>query len=67
MPCKTSIFSLLFRLRILYSSVQPSSRLILRLYAKRFAHSDKLIGTHEIAMPVESQTGWFILRELSLI
>ncbi|KAI9449451.1 hypothetical protein BJY52DRAFT_1192574 [Lactarius psammicola] len=36
--------------------VQPSSRLILCLYAERFAHRDILIGTLEM-IPVESQTG----------
>ncbi|KAH9074718.1 hypothetical protein EDB83DRAFT_2515581 [Lactarius deliciosus] len=35
--------------------VQPSSRLVLRLYADRFARRDTLIGRHEM-IPVESQT-----------
>ncbi|KAH9076954.1 hypothetical protein EDB83DRAFT_2671669 [Lactarius deliciosus] len=34
--------------------VRPSSRLTLRLYAKRFLHRDILIGTHEIRVPVGS-------------
>jgi len=33
---------LIFRLRVLLSFVQPSSRLMLRLYAKRFLHRDIL-------------------------
>ncbi|KAH8984862.1 hypothetical protein EDB92DRAFT_1465435 [Lactarius akahatsu] len=36
--------------------LQPSTPLVLRLYAKRFARRDTLIGTHEM-IPVESQTG----------
>ncbi|KAF8259872.1 hypothetical protein EI94DRAFT_1706734 [Lactarius quietus] len=36
--------------------VQPSSHLIFCLYAKRLAHPDKLIGTHEIPIPVESRS-----------
>ncbi|KAH9015336.1 hypothetical protein EDB85DRAFT_2280340, partial [Lactarius pseudohatsudake] len=35
--------------------LQPSTPLVLRLYAKRFARRDTLIGTHEM-IPVESQT-----------
>ncbi|KAH9034389.1 hypothetical protein EDB83DRAFT_1781627 [Lactarius deliciosus] len=35
--------------------LQPSTPLVLRLYAKRFACRDILIGTHEM-IPVESQT-----------
>ncbi|KAH9013132.1 hypothetical protein EDB85DRAFT_984791 [Lactarius pseudohatsudake] len=35
--------------------VQPSSHLVLRLYAVRFARRDILVGTHEMT-PVESQT-----------
>ncbi|KAF8273291.1 hypothetical protein EI94DRAFT_1298397 [Lactarius quietus] len=43
--------------------VQPSSRLVFCLYAKRLAHPDKLIGTHEIPIPVESQSvAPFVLR-----
>ncbi|KAH9015383.1 hypothetical protein EDB84DRAFT_1526831, partial [Lactarius hengduanensis] len=34
--------------------VQPSSRLIIRLYAKRLRINDILIGTHEVVIPVES-------------
>ncbi|KAH9066749.1 hypothetical protein EDB87DRAFT_1819213 [Lactarius vividus] len=34
--------------------VQPSSRLVLRLYAERFARRDSLIGRHEM-IPAESQ------------
>ncbi|KAH9069403.1 hypothetical protein EDB83DRAFT_2674423 [Lactarius deliciosus] len=35
--------------------VQPSSHIILRLYAKKSITSDILIGTHEMTLPVESQ------------
>jgi hypothetical protein len=41
------------------SLVQPSSRLTLRLYAKRSAHPDILIGTHEMPIPLASQSGSF--------
>ncbi|KAI9463259.1 hypothetical protein BJY52DRAFT_74397 [Lactarius psammicola] len=34
--------------------LQPSSQLMLRLYAKRFLYRDILIGTHEIVPPVGS-------------
>jgi len=60
MPCKSCLFSPLFLLRVLFSIVQPSSRLVLRLYAERFARRDILIGTHEM-IPVESQTGSFLI------
>ncbi|KAH9041769.1 hypothetical protein EDB85DRAFT_2271944, partial [Lactarius pseudohatsudake] len=35
--------------------VQPSSRIILSLYAKKSITSDILIGTHEMTLPVVSQ------------
>jgi hypothetical protein len=63
MPCEAYLFSPLFLLRALFSVVQPSSRLVLRLYAERFAREDILIGTHEL-LPVESQTGLFLIRNL---
>ncbi|KAH9014663.1 hypothetical protein EDB85DRAFT_1899112 [Lactarius pseudohatsudake] len=47
-------FSPLLRLS-LFSILQPSTPLILCLYAERFARRDILIGTHEM-IPVESQT-----------
>ncbi|KAH9053644.1 hypothetical protein EDB87DRAFT_207968 [Lactarius vividus] len=34
--------------------VQPSSRLLIRLYAKRLRINDTLIGTYEVVIPVES-------------
>ncbi len=64
MPCKAYLFSPLSRLRVLFSIVQPSSRLVLRLYAERFARRDILIGMHEM-IPVESQTGSFLIRNLA--
>jgi len=36
--------------------VQPFSHLTLCLYAKRLTQSDLLIGTHEITIPVESES-----------
>ncbi|KAH9059026.1 hypothetical protein EDB87DRAFT_1577942 [Lactarius vividus] len=39
----------------LFSVLQPSTPLILRLYAERFARRDILIGAHEM-IPTESQT-----------
>ncbi|KAH9026531.1 hypothetical protein EDB85DRAFT_2276990 [Lactarius pseudohatsudake] len=35
--------------------VRPSSHLVLCLYAERLEHTDTLIGTHQILIPVESQ------------
>jgi hypothetical protein len=55
--CDTLFLILIFRLRVLLSFLQPSSRLILRLYAKRFLHYDILVGTHEILPPVTSTSG----------
>ncbi|SRR6266403_1614561 len=45
----------------MFSLVQPSSPLILCLYAKRDAHSNTLIGTHwhEMPIPLASQSGSF--------
>ncbi|KAH9025479.1 hypothetical protein EDB84DRAFT_1677898, partial [Lactarius hengduanensis] len=49
-------YSRVFRLKVPTSIVQPSSRLTLCLYAKRLTKSDLLIGSHEIVIPVESQS-----------
>jgi hypothetical protein len=57
MPCETYAFYPIFRLKILFSLVQSSAQLIFRLYAKRFIHSDTLIGTYEMPIPVESRSG----------
>ena len=47
-------------LKVLFSLVQPSSHLTLRLYAKRgSANPDILIGTHEMPIPPASQSGSF--------
>src|SRR6266702_1832486 len=57
MPCRTFFFStIFFRLKVLFSFVQPSSHIILCLYAKRLTQRDLLIGTHEIMTPVESES-----------
>jgi hypothetical protein len=64
MPCKAFLFSPLFQLRVPFSIIQPSSSLVLRLYAERFARRKTLIGTHEM-IPVESQTGSFVIRNLA--
>ncbi|KAH9025304.1 hypothetical protein EDB85DRAFT_235365 [Lactarius pseudohatsudake] len=44
--------------------LQPSTPLILRLYAERFARRDILIGAGEM-IPVESQIGSFLIRNLA--
>ncbi|KAH9030075.1 hypothetical protein EDB84DRAFT_1676992, partial [Lactarius hengduanensis] len=49
------IFGHIFRLKVPISLVQPSSRIILSLYAKKSITSDILIGTHEMTLPVVSQ------------
>ena len=46
-------------LKISFSLVQQSSHLTIRLYAKRSAHPDILIGTHEMPIPRASQSGSF--------
>ena len=46
-------------LKLSFSLVQPSSRLTLCLYAVRSAHPDILIGTHEMPIPLASQSGSF--------
>ena len=58
--CGSFIFPLRFYgLKVSFSLVQPSSHLILCLYAKRSAHPDILIGTHEMPIPLGSQRGSF--------
>ena len=52
-------FVLVSWLTVLFSFVQPSSHLILCLYAKRLTHRDLLIGTQEIAIPAESESSTF--------
>ena len=42
-----------------FSLVQPSSHLTICLYAKRSAHPDILMGTHEMPIPLASQSGSF--------
>ena len=42
-----------------FSLLQPSSRLTLRLYAKRSTHPDILLGTREMRIPLVSQSGSF--------
>ena len=42
-----------------FSLVKPSSQFTIRLYAKRSAHPDILIGTHEMPIPRASQSGSF--------
>ena len=49
-----------------FSLVQLSSHLTLRLYAKRSAHPDMLIGTHEMPIPLASQSGSFCFVDNSL-
>ena len=47
-------------LKVPFSLVKPSSHLTLRLYAKRSAHPDILIGSHELPIPPASQGGSFV-------
>ena len=46
-------------LKFSFSLVQPSSQLTICLYAKRSTHPDILIGSHEMPIPVASQSGSF--------
>src|SRR6266702_4120052 len=56
-PCRTFLFIIIFRLKILFSFTQRSSHLTLCLYEKRYLHPDVIIGTHETRIPVASQSG----------
>jgi hypothetical protein len=58
-------FSPILWLKLPFSLVQTSSRLTLRLYAKRSAHPDILLGTHEMPIPLASQSSSFIENPLS--
>ena len=49
-------------LKVPFSLVQPTSLLILRLYAKRSGHPDIPIGTHQMQVPAASKTGSFYLQ-----
>src|SRR6266702_4072995 len=60
-----SFFNIIFRLKVQFSSTQRSSHLILCLYEKRYLHPDVVIGTHEIRIPVESQSGSYLVRNLA--
>ena len=62
--CLTSFPPILW-LKVPSSPVQPSSHLALCLYAKRSAHPDILIGTHEMRIPLTSQSGSFFENSLS--
>ena len=52
--------------RLSFSLVQLPSHLTLRLYAKRSAHPDILIGNHEMRIPLASQSGSFCRYSLWL-
>ena len=51
--------------KIPFSLVQPSSHLTLCLYEKRSAQPDILIGTHEMQIPLASQSGSFVENPFS--
>ena len=57
-----SLFNLIFRLKVQFSSTQRSSHLILCLYEKRFTQRDVVIGTGEILIPAASQSGPSLFR-----
>jgi len=57
-----SFFNLIFRLKVQFSSTQRSSHLIMCLYEKRLTHRDVVIGTHEVLIPVASQSGPSLFR-----
>src|SRR6266849_9224116 len=59
MHCRSSLFPSNLWLKAPFSLVQPSSHLTLGLYAKRLTHPDILIGTHEMPIPLTSQSGSF--------
>ena len=51
------LFDRSFLLKVPISFVQPSSHLTLCLLAKRLTQSDLLIGTHEMTIPIKSESG----------
>lgn len=56
--CDIPFVTLIFRLKVVLSSVKAPSPFTLRLYAKRFLHRDILVGTtQEILPPVGSTSG----------
>src|SRR6267154_2938248 len=59
MHCRTSLLPSNLWLKVPFSLVRHSSHLTLCLYAKRSAHPDILIGTHEMPIPLTSQSGSF--------
>ncbi len=60
-----SFVRLIFELKVQFSSTQLPSHLTLCLYEKRLTRRDVVIGTQEISVPVESQTGPFLIRKLT--
>ena len=60
--CTPSHFPFNFMPKSPFSLVQPSSHFTFRLYAKRSAHPNILIGTHEMPMPLASQSGSFFVE-----
>ena len=57
--CRSSLIPSNSKAKVPFSLVQPSSSLTLRLYAKRSTHPDILVGTHEMRIPLASQSGSF--------
>ena len=56
--CDTHSLIIIFRLRVVLSSVRPSSPFTLRLYAKRFLYRPFLVGqTPELVLSTRSTLG----------
>jgi hypothetical protein len=63
---RLSSFLPILWLNLPFSLVQPSSHLTICLYAKRSAHPDILIGSHEMLIPLASQSGSFFIENFLL-
>ena len=59
MHCKSSRYPSDLLLKASFNHVQPSSCLTICLYAKRSSHPDIPIGTHEMQIPLATQSGSF--------
>ena len=57
--CTSSPFPSNLMAKKVFSFVQPSSHMTIRLYAKRSAHPDILLGAQEMPIPPTSQSGSF--------
>jgi len=60
--CDFTFSVLFFWIKVRYSSTQRSSHITLCLYEKWLTRRDVVIGTHELLMPIASQSGPSLFR-----